>query len=115
MKSPKQKLDAIINFRIPKVVKAKWQDEAKAANLCLGDFIRASIESGDKTLISNKPTPRKIPKIKRETADPKLIQAIARCGNNLNQIARRVNTQDDAIDIHIELVEIKEQLMSHVS
>ena len=112
----KQKLDAVINFRLPKKLKAAWIEQAKAAQLNLGDYIRACVSDNDSSIISHKPTPRKVPVVHRETADPKLIQAIARCGNNLNQIARALNQGNkENIDIHLELVAINDELKSHVN
>ena len=111
----KQKLDAVINFRLPQQMKSVWMEQAKAAQLNLGDYIRACVSDNDSKIISHKPTPRKVPKVNRETADPKLIQAIARCGNNLNQIARSLNQGNkENIDIHLELVAINNMLKKEI-
>ena len=91
----KEKLDAKISFRLPQSVNAEWRKKAEESGMNLGDWIRGQIKlDGVKPVLTKKKTPRRGAKIKPNFSptDPALLGAIGRIGNNLNQIARRVNT-----------------------
>lgn len=45
-----------------------------------------------------------------QKVDPDLIYHLNRIGNNLNQIARAVNSQDNKVQILTELIEIERDL-----
>ncbi len=68
-----------------------WQKKADAANMTLADYIRERV---------NEPTVGKAPRRRTQIikSDPLLVAAVARCGNNLNQIARWCNTYKNATE-----------------
>jgi len=118
----KDNMDAIINFRLPSKVKEKWKKNASEKNMCLGDYIRTCVSNANDDdediddIIRKKPTPKKAPAVDREKADPALIQAVARCGNNINQIARSINSgRSGDINILLELQIIKSELAKYVN
>ncbi len=80
------RLDRMVTLRVDAVTRDEWQGQARAAGLSLGDWLRVQVSSGTGRSI----TPRRKPP---PLADPKLLAAISRIGNNLNQIARAANRQ----------------------
>ena len=114
--------DSKISLRLPHETKAAWQAAAEEAGLCLGDWIRAQVCLDDlEPLISNKPTPRKAPILKRRRfvpVDPELLHQVARIGNNLNQLARAANRSGlhDAYQIQLmeQLLFIEQALLQLV-
>ena len=78
---------------------------AKSYNLTLSKFIKDFLDGNE------------LPKQKRyqssnrviKTADPKLIREVSAISNNLNQISRRVNSQE-IFDVHMSLVAIEKKL-----
>ena len=79
-------LDRMVTLRVDSATREEWQARARAAGLSLGDWLRVQVPSGTARQI----TPRRNPP---PVADPKLLAAISRIGNNLNQIARAANRQ----------------------
>jgi len=73
----------IIHVRIPATELPALEEKAKQAGLPLSTMIRD-------TALNKELTPNETAK-KIYTADPKLLQQIARIGNNTNQIARVAN------------------------
>ncbi len=63
----------------------QWQALAAAQGLTLADLIRQSLAA---STVGRTPRRRRM---KAPEADPALLAALARAGNNLNQIARRIN------------------------
>ena len=76
----------------------EWKELASSHDLKMAELIRL--------LLSNEKPKRKRAK---PNADPQLLRAINAIGNNLNQIARRVNTGEKP-DIIPHLVSIEQQL-----
>lgn len=76
----------LIQIRCQQGEKASWQQEAKENGLSLGDYVRLKMA---------RKTRKHIPK-----TDPELIRQLAAIGNNINQLARAVNTTD-MTDIHL--------------
>ena len=87
----KEGLDARIGFRLPPEVADSWRSGAKDSGLSLSDWLRCKIEGG---VVTGLPTPAptvKKKKIHDNGCDPKLMQQLAKIGNNVNQIARALN------------------------
>ncbi len=81
-----------VSLRIDKDTAAAWRERAAAVGLSLSDWIRGAVDAGQQT---NLPTPRRRPVRVRDTsndADPALMRQLAGMSNNLNQIARILNT-----------------------
>ena len=62
--------------------KVRYSEIAKSYNMSLSEFFRSLIEKKE---ISNQ-------KIIYKKTDPKIIRMIAGIGNNLNQIAKKINS-----------------------
>ena len=77
-------LDKMIGVRIDSATLSKWTALAKASELTLGEWARVMIQNKKEAL----PIIRRLPP---PAADPMLLAAVGRCGNNLNQIARAAN------------------------
>ena len=77
-------LDKILGVRIDRATLAAWTALARASGLTLGEWARAMILGNQQSL----PVLRRAPP---PAADPKLLAAVGRCGNNLNQLARAAN------------------------
>jgi hypothetical protein len=88
----------MITIRVSDDELVQFKALAKSHDLSLGELIR-------KLLLGEKPKRKR----STPTADPKLIFQIAAIGNNLNQIARKVN-QGDRFDLMPHLVAIENQL-----
>jgi len=92
-KTPRS-LDKRLAFRLPADVADLWKATAEAAGLSLSDWLRAQVRvEGADIVVTRKPTPQKMP-VSREhvPVDPALVRAVANAGNNLNQIARHLNS-----------------------
>lgn len=92
---------ARIEIRLNDVRKTEWQERAADLNVTLTDFIVASIDN----------VPLK--KRKRSKVDPRFLRQTAQIGNNLNQLARWVNSNKnkaDAIKVLSVLVTIEKDL-----
>ena len=108
-------LDKRLSFRLPAAVAASWRTAAEAAGLSLSDWVRAQVTvSGEIPVTTRKPSPRKSP-VHRTVVpvDPLLVRAVANAGNNLNQIARALNSVDADVStsaILVMLVETERRL-----
>lgn len=76
-----------------------YKAKAAAAELPLGSYIKSLLENS---------TPRK-KRRRYEPVDPKLLRQVAAIGNNLNQVARRLNS-GDRFDVLPVLLSIEDQL-----
>jgi len=99
---PKKKpaLTARLAFRLPGDVADDWRAKAAASGMSLSDFLRVAVDEHQTT---GNPTPRKARKPSARTADPALIAQLAKAGNNLNQLARILNTHFSSVD-RVELL-----------
>lgn len=97
-----QKKNKLFTMKVTEEEKAKWQTLAKSYNLNLSELVRHKLNN---TALKNR---KKI-----KTADPNLVRAVNAIGNNLNQIARRVNENEKFnVEIEINLINKKlEQLL----
>ena len=111
--SPKRpSLDARLAFRLPETVANDWRKRAAAAGLSLSDWLRVQVDESQRT---GMPTPRRRPARSSFIAvDPDLLRQIAAIGNNVNQLARKVNTSRpdplDQLALQVELSGIRAEL-----
>jgi hypothetical protein len=107
-------MNARLAFRLPMSVAKAWRAAAAASGLSLSDWVRSQVlVDGVGAVITNKPSPQKVPKRREHVpVDPALVRAVASAGNNLNQIARRLNRGESIghADLFLMLVEIEKRL-----
>lgn len=102
---------ATVRLRLKPAEQADWQAQAKAEDLTLSDLIRKRMGSARPTGIE--------PKRQRRTgrkADPALLAALGRVGNNLNQVAKWANTYKAEAEVRqvlAALVSIEKILLSY--
>jgi hypothetical protein len=84
----------------------QYHEFARSKNLPLSEVIRRLLDNSP--LPENVPV-RKEPKREYTKVDPDLVFQLSAIGNNLNQIARRLN-QKEKLDILPHLVAIENQL-----
>lgn len=77
----------LINLRVTADERAAWQALADDAGLSLADLIRQRLDQP----VLQPPKSDRIQRVVIE-ADPALILQLSKIGNNLNQLARAVNT-----------------------
>lgn len=68
----------------------KIKDESTEKNLSMAELIRQKIN----LKIDNPPDPKK-PKMTYKKTDPKLLFELNKIGNNLNQIAKKLNSKNE--------------------
>ena len=80
-------LNKMFGVRIDNATLSTWTALAKASELTIGEWARNMIQNNKQALpaIRRPPPP---------AADPKLLAAVGRCGNNLNQLARAANRNE---------------------
>ena len=107
-------MNARLAFRLPMDVAESWRTAARAAGLSISDWLRAQVRvGGQDAVITHKRSPQKVPKRREHVpVDPALVRAVATAGNNLNQIARRLNGGEAVrhSDIFLMLVETENRL-----
>ncbi|MDE2739858.1 MAG: MobC family plasmid mobilization relaxosome protein [Paracoccaceae bacterium] len=96
-KPKREPLDVRITIRLPSRVREDWRQAAAKEDMNLADWLRSRVVVNDRKPTRRKPRPvhsrpRRIPYV---TADPELLRELARIGNNINQIARRLNSRSD--------------------
>lgn len=99
-----------IKLRLRPEEATAWRDEAKAADKTLSNLIRERMGSAQGSRI--KPKRQRLTK----KADPALLAAIGRVGNNLNQIAKWVNIhkcEASAAEVIGHLITIERILLSY--
>ena len=105
LKKNQEPLDQMITLRVTARTRADWKRRAQASGLPLGDWIREQVSSrtGRRMMPRRKPPP---------AVDPALLTAIARYGNNLNQLARAANRQQwpDPLSLLERLISIERAL-----
>lgn len=109
-----KELTARLAFRLPSDVADAWRIAARSADLSLSDWLRTQIRlDGVAPVVTHKPSPQKAPKSRPHVpADPDLVRAVASAGNNLNQIARRLNRGESVPNgqVLVVLVEVERRL-----
>lgn len=87
--NPKEPRSEIVKIRLTPTEKRLLETRAKERNTTFARLIRDAVLNNPETS-EPRTTPRR--QIIVHTADPALVREISRIGNNLNQIARRLNT-----------------------
>lgn len=111
METEKQKRTRWVHVKATPDEHAHWQAQAQARGQTLADLVRQSL---DARLVGR--TPRRRRRAAAAEADPALLAALARVGNNLNQIAKWANTYKDeaeAVQVLAHLVSIEHTLFSY--
>jgi len=91
----------LFTMKIPKSKLDQYKHAAKSYKLPLSQLIQK--------LLDRQPLPKRIRQKSIPKADPELVRQVAAIGNNLNQIARRLNS-GDKFDVVPHLVAIEDQL-----
>jgi len=93
-----EKKTKLFTMKVAPTEIAKWKKISESHDLKLAEMIRLLLEN-------ERPSKRKsIPK-----SDPETVRQLARIGNNLNQIARQVNSGNQ-LDVLEQLARIENQL-----
>lgn len=102
---------ATVRLRLKPAEQADWQAQAEAEDRTLSDLIRKRMGSARPTGIE----PKRQRRMGRK-ADPALLAALGRVGNNLNQVAKWANTYKtdaEARQVLAALVSIERILLSY--
>ena len=102
---------ATVRLRLRPAEQADWQAQAEAEGITLSDLIRKRLGSARPTGIE----PKRQRRMGRK-ADPALLAALGRVGNNLNQVAKWANTYKtdaEARQVLAALVSIERILLSY--
>lgn len=102
---------ATVRLRLKPAEQADWQAQAEAEGITLSDLIRKRMGSAKPTGIE----PKRQRRMGRK-ADPALLAALGRVGNNLNQVAKWANTYKtdaEARQVLAVLVSIERILLSY--
>jgi len=86
MSNEKHKKTAVVALRLTEQTARHWRDLAEAAGLPLGEFVRQSM--GEKGKVRTRTVMHRADR----DAYRERSREIAKIGNNINQIARRVNS-----------------------
>lgn len=109
--TPPPRLVARLAFRLPEQIAQSWRRQAESSGASLSDWVRSKVDTEQTTGIA---APAKMPKRRNYTpVDPELLRQIAMIGNNLNQIARSVNSNElsmTGIQIIASLSSIRQEL-----
>lgn len=94
------------HVRLPSSLVEKLQSLAVTKGVTFSDVLRANLSPAEAKPLGN-PRPTRRPKSLKPTsgADPVLIRRVAAIGNNVNQIARGVNT-DVLLGTPIQVVQL---------
>lgn len=87
-----KKLDKWVHVKVTDQERGRWQKMAASQGVTLADLIRSSLTSAQVGI-----SPKRQRRV-HTPADPALIAAIAKAGNNLNQLARWANTYKSGAD-----------------
>lgn len=86
-------LDSRLAFRVPKEVAEAWKRAAEASGLSLSDWIRQQVGTPEASApVTGKSVSRRRSDRPRHPAETRIAHQIARIGNNLNQVARVLNS-----------------------
>lgn len=103
---PKYKAKAkFIKIRVTETERLEWQQKAKDMGMTLADYMRTLADQKVTGISPVQPVKNR----KFAPVDPALLRQIAWIGNNLNQIAKRVN-EGDKTDLAEHLISIDRQL-----
>lgn len=97
--------DKRINVRVSFAEHAAWVALAEGRGKTISELIRSAVNKDAKT--RPPATPPRV--VKTRLADPMLLAALARIGNNLNQLARVANQKGDLPTL-VELASVERAL-----
>jgi hypothetical protein len=104
--------------RLPRSAVERLREQATAAGCSLSDVLRSHLTLADaKPLGKPRPRRREPKKLGTVSADPVLLRELASIGNNINQLARNVNsgllggTPIDCVLVLASLRAIEQQIM----
>ena len=107
------RLTAVVSARLPAALAAEWRAAAAQSGLLMSDWLRQVVGRDAVRIVDyRRPQPRR----RFSPADPALLLALARIGNNVNQIARLMHEHSlgaqriDALRCLQVLVEIQRDL-----
>ena len=107
----RQPLSQRVTLRLPEATAAEWRRRAEAADLSLSDWVRQRVDGADAVQTGQRRHRRRLRTL---TADPALLRQLAATGNNVNQIARRINglglDAGDVAHLLAELATIQREL-----
>jgi len=110
--APDPAMSARLAFRLPEHIAQSWRDQAAAAGTSLSDWVRAKVDTAQVTGIA---APAKLPKRRSYTpADPELLRQVAAIGNNLNQLARSVNSRYEAIS-SVQIISVLSSIRNNLN
>lgn len=98
-----------VNIKVTADERQRWQTMAADAGLTVADLIRQRL--GDARPVNREPVRRRAAR----RADPALLAALGRFGNNLNQIAKWANTYKtaaEAVQIISALTALEREILS---
>ncbi len=81
-------LSVTLGARLPASVAAAWRAQAAASGLSVSDWLRRAVDPRRAPLTGLRTPGRRLA---RRQADPALVEAVGRLGNNVNQVARICN------------------------
>lgn len=106
-----QRLTQRMTLRLPDDTAAAWRRQAAAADQSLSDWVRQRVDGSDAVQTGLRRHRRRLRTL---TADPELLRQLAAIGNNVNQLARRINglglNATDVVNLLAELITIQREL-----
>lgn len=84
-----QRLSKRVTLRLPEATAGEWRRRADASEKSLSDWLRERVDGNEAVQTGMRRHPRRLRTL---TADPALLRQLAAMGNNLNQIARVINS-----------------------
>lgn len=106
-----QRLTKRVTLRLPDDTATKWRRQADVSALSLSDWVRQRVDGADAVQTGQRRHQRRLRTL---TADPELLRQLAMTGNNVNQIARRINglglAAGDVAGLFAELAAIQREL-----
>lgn len=107
----KKEKKVLVNIRLDPDMYKKWKSKAKFLGITLSDMVRQAVDKGE--IVGRRKCGRRYAPV-----DPLLIRQLASMGNNLNQIARKLNMGTDPDTDMLESVRgiekgLKEILAKH--
>lgn len=90
-KTKRAKREETVKIRMTEAEKNRLKETARREHTTLARLIRQAVLAEAEKLAQND-RPRTVHQIVVHAADPALVREIARIGNNINQIARTLNT-----------------------
>ena len=106
-------LTVVVSARLPAALAAEWRTSAAQSGLLMSDWLRQVVDRDAVRIVDyRQPRPRR----RFSPVDPALLLAVARVGNNCNQLAHAIHTnalRSERIDalrcLHV-LAEIQSEL-----